>query len=174
MVSHLERTISALQERFPHGVLGKAEFRGDITLQIDSASLVAVCRYLRDEPALGYNVLVDIGAVDYSPQEPRFALFYIVYALVQNTRLRLKVLLPGAEPVAPSISGIWPSANWPEREAFDMMGIGFEGHPDLRRILMPADWEGHPHRKDYPLGYEEVQFTFNKREIDARKKYATS
>ncbi|MDA1217113.1 MAG: NADH-quinone oxidoreductase subunit C [Chloroflexi bacterium] len=173
-MSHLERTISALQERFPHGVLGKAEFRGDITLQIDSASLVAVCRYLRDEPALGYNVLVDIGAVDYSPQEPRFALFYIVYALVQNTRLRLKVLLPGAEPVAPSISGIWPSANWPEREAFDMMGIGFEGHPDLRRILMPADWEGHPHRKDYPLGYEEVQFTFNKREIDARKKYATS
>ena len=173
-MSHLERTISALQERFPHGVLGKAEFRGDITLQIDSASLVAVCRYLRDEPALGYNVLVDIGAVDYSPQEPRFALFYIVYALVQNTRLRLKVLLPDAEPVAPSISGIWPSANWPEREAFDMMGIGFEGHPDLRRILMPADWEGHPHRKDYPLGYEEVQFTFNKREIDARKKYATS
>ena len=173
-MSHLERTISALQERFPAGVLGKAEFRGDITLQIDSASLVAVCRYLRDEPALGYNVLVDIGAVDYSPQEPRFALFYIVYALVQNTRLRLKVLLPGAEPVAPSISGIWPSANWPEREAFDMMGIGFEGHPDLRRILMPADWEGHPHRKDYPLGYEEVQFTFNKREIDARKKYATS
>ena len=173
-MSHLERTISALQERFPHGVLGKAEFRGDITLQIDSASLVAVCRYLRDEPALGYNVLVDIGAVDYSPQEPRFALFYIMYALVQNTRLRLKVLLPGAEPVAPSISGIWPSANWPEREAFDMMGIGFEGHPDLRRILMPADWEGHPHRKDYPLGYEEVQFTFNKREIDARKKYATS
>ena len=173
-MSHLERTISALQERFPHGVLGKAEFRGDITLQIDSASLVAVCRYLRDEPALGYNVLVDIGAVDYSPQEPRFALFYIVYALVQNTRLRLKVLLPGAGPVAPSISGIWPSANWPEREAFDMMGIGFEGHPDLRRILMPADWEGHPHRKDYPLGYEEVQFTFNKREIDARKKYATS
>ena len=173
-MSHLERTISALQERFPHGVLGKAEFRGDITLQIDSASLVAVCRYLRDEPALGYNVLVDIGAVDYSPQEPRFALFYIVYALVQNTRLRLKVLLHGAEPVAPSISGIWPSANWPEREAFDMMGIGFEGHPDLRRILMPADWEGHPHRKDYPLGYEEVQFTFNKREIDARKKYATS
>ena len=173
-MSHLERTISALQERFPHGVLGKAEFRGDITLQIDSASLVAVCRYLRDEPALGYNVLVDIGAVDYSPQQPRFALFYIVYALVQNTRLRLKVLLPGAEPVAPSISGIWPSANWPEREAFDMMGIGFEGHLDLRRILMPADWEGHPHRKDYPLGYEEVQFTFNKREIDARKKYATS
>ncbi len=173
-MSHLERTISALQERFPHGVLGKAEFRGDITLQIDSASLVAVCRYLRDEPALGYNVLVDIGAVDYSPQEPRFALFYIVYALVQNTRLRLKVLLPGAEPVAPSIFGIWPSANGPEREAFDMMGIGFEGHPDLRRILMPADWEGHPHRKDYPLGYEEVQFTFNKREIDARKKYATS
>lgn len=173
-MSHLERTISALQQRFPHGLLGTAEFRGDITLQIDSASLVAVCRYLRDEPTLGYNVLVDIGAVDYSPQEPRFALFYIVCALAQNTRLRLKVLLPGTEPVAPSISGIWPSANWPEREAFDMMGIGFEGHPDLRRILMPADWEGHPHRKDYPLGYEEVQFTFNKSEIDARKKYATS
>ena len=81
-------------------------------------------------------------------------------------------MIDGQDPQLPSVSGVWPAAEWPEREAFDLMGIEFIGHPDLRRILMPADWEGHPLRKDYPLGYEEVQFSFNWREIDRRKDYA--
>jgi len=87
-------------------------------------------------------------------------------------RVRLKVLVPEEDPEVPTVTNVYINADWYEREAWDMMGIKFAGHPDLRRLLMPADWEGHPHRKDYPLGYEEVQFSFNWREIDAKKPYA--
>jgi NADH-quinone oxidoreductase subunit C len=92
--------------------------------------------------------------------------------MLHNRRLRLKVLWSDGDPAVPSMTGDWPSANWEEREAYDMFGIQFAGHPDLRRVLMPADWEGHPQRKDYPLGYETVQFSFNFDEIDRHKPYA--
>jgi NADH-quinone oxidoreductase subunit C len=99
-------------------------------------------------------------------------MLYFFYSLAHNIRLGLRVPLNGNAPTLPSIEGIYPNANWHEREIWDMFGIRFEGHSDLRRILMPYDWEGHPLRKDYPLGYEEVQFTFNYDEIDQRKPYA--
>jgi NADH-quinone oxidoreductase subunit C len=92
--------------------------------------------------------------------------------MTANARIRLKVLLSGDDPTVDSVVSVWRNADWYEREAFDMLGIKFNNHPDLRRILMPNDWVGHPHRKDYPLGYEEVQFSFNWREIDAKKPYA--
>jgi NADH-quinone oxidoreductase subunit C len=118
-------------------------------------------------------MLVDLTAVDYWPQvEPRFHLVYQLYSMQHNLRITLRTRISGINPNMYSIIEVWSSANWFERELFDMFGIRFNGHPDMRRLLMPADWQGHPLRKDYPTGYEEVQFTFNLDEIDLRKPYA--
>lgn len=171
-VNHIESATAALQRKYPHVIRQVVSFRGDTTLVVEANALLDVCRLLRHDPAMDYSFLVDLAAVDYHPHEPRFGVSYLLHALKHNVRLRLRVLLPGQGPRLPSVSGIWPAAEWMEREAFDLMGIEFAGHPDLRRILMPADWEGHPLRKDYALGYEEVQFSFNWREIDRRKDYA--
>ena len=148
------------------------EFRGELTIVVDPAKIVDVCLFFRDTEGLEYNFLSDVTAVDYYPEEPRFAMCYHLYSMIYNRRLRLKAYLPADNPRLPSITTVWDAANFQEREAFDMMGITFEGHPDLRRILMPVDWEGHPQRKDYPLGYEPVQFTFNFEEINRLKPYA--
>jgi NADH-quinone oxidoreductase subunit C len=147
-------------------------FRGELTLIIDAARIVDACLFFRDTEGLEYNFLEDITAVDYYPQEPRFAVCYHIYSMVFNRQLRLKVLLPSDDPRVPSVCSVWPAANFQEREALDLMGIVFEGHPDPRRILMPTDWEGHPQRKDYPLGYEQVQFSFNYDDINRMKPYA--
>jgi NADH-quinone oxidoreductase subunit C len=126
---------------------------------------------LRD--TFAFDLLLDITAVDYHPQlEPRFNVVYQVYSVSQNVNIELRVPVNHNHPSLPSITSIYINANWFEREIFDMFGIHFEGHPDLRRIIMPYDWQGHPLRKDYPLGYEEVQFTFNFDEINLRKPYA--
>jgi NADH-quinone oxidoreductase subunit C len=124
-------------------------------------------RALRDE--FGFDFLADETASDYWPEEPRFHVVYNFHTLRTNQRMTLRVPVDGQEPVVPTIEGIYPNANWFEREIWDMFGIRFEGHSDMRRILMPFDWEGHPLRKDYPLGYEEPQFTFNFDEIARRK-----
>jgi NADH-quinone oxidoreductase subunit C len=159
------------------GSLGDAvqdviEDRGETTIVVDAAKIADICRYFRDTDGLEYNFLSDITAVDYYPQEPRFAVCYHIYSMIYNRRLRLKVSLPGDDPKIPTITTVWPAAGFQEREGYDMMGIIFEGHPDLRRILMPEDWEGYPLRKDYPLGYEPVQFSFNYEEINKLKPYA--
>jgi len=171
-MTHIAKTVAALRKKFPDAVQEVIEFRGETTVVVDAASLVAVCLFLRDDADLNYNYLADLAGIDYYPDEPRFAVSYIVYAMTVNARFRLKVFISGDEPEVPTVTGVWPTANWYEREVYDMFGITFTGHPDLRRLLMPADWVGHPHRKDYPLGYEEVQFSFNWREVDARKPYA--
>lgn len=147
------------------------EFRGELTIVIEPSAIVDACLFFRDTEGLEYNFLEDVTAVDYYPQEPRFAVCYHIFSMIYGRRLRLKVYPPD-EPRVPSITSVWPSANFQEREAYDMMGIVFEGHPDLRRILMPDDWEGNPQRKDYPLGYEPVQFTFNYDDIQRLKPYA--
>jgi NADH-quinone oxidoreductase subunit C len=111
-----------------------------------------------------------VTASDSWPElRPRFHVIYQLYSHKQNVRLSLRVALDGNDPTVPTVEKVFPSANWYEREVWDMFGIHIEGHSDLRRILMPHDWEGHPLRKDYPLGYEEVQFTFNYDEIARRK-----
>ena len=123
---------------------------------------------LRDD--FHFEMLVDLTAVDYWPEEaPRFHINYQLYSMSQNTLLRLRVPVKGSAPSLRSVEKVYPSANWYEREVFDLFGVRFEGHSDMRRIIMPADWEGHPLRKDYPLGYEEVQFTFNFDQIQLRK-----
>ena len=133
------------------------------TVAVDREHLVEVCTVLRDHPGLQFSFLADVTAVDYWPAEPRFEVIYNLACLGEHyltagatsaapaRRLRLKVRLSGAEARVPTVTPVWEGAGWPEREVFDLMGIGFDGHPDLRRVLMPDDWEGHPLRKDYTV-----------------------
>jgi len=129
-------------------------FRGELTVTISPADLLRVCDFLRTGSALLFDFLSDITVVDRFPIEPRFELNYHLLSLSLRQRLRLKTQLSGQQPVLDSVIPVWPTANWHEREAFDLFGIRFEGHPDLTRILLPEDWEGYPLRKDYPTeGY---------------------
>ena len=164
----LQIAAQAIKERFQVQI---SEFRGEISVSVAPANIIQVCRTLRDE--FNFEMLADETAVDYWPQtQPRFHVVYQLYSIQNRVRLCLRVPLDANQAVLPSIESIYPNANWHEREIWDMFGIQFENHPDMRRILMPHDWEGHPLRKDYPLGYEEVQFSFNYDEIDQRKPYA--
>ncbi len=167
-----QETIDALRAQFPDQVYDVIDAFGETTIVIDRAIIRAACACLRDTPGLKYNFLADITGVDYYPDTPRFAVCYHLYSMPHNRMVRLKVYVPEDDPVVPSLIAEWPLVNWPEREIHDMLGIDFEGHPDKRRLLMPEDWEGHPLRKDYPLGKETVQFSFNWQEIDANKPYA--
>jgi NADH-quinone oxidoreductase subunit C len=168
MNEELSRAVSALEERFE---VELHEFRGETNLMIPGAQLIEICQVLRDE--FGYKFLEVLTAVDYWPQQnPRFHVVYKLYNIEKKLRIGLRVPVDGIEPNLPTLVEYYSNANWREREIWDMFGIRFEGHPDLRRILMPHDWQGHPLRKDYPLGYEEVQFSFNAEEIDQDKPYA--
>jgi NADH-quinone oxidoreductase subunit C len=160
--------VEAARTALPDAIQDVKDFRGDLTLIVRREEIVTVAQYVRDTPGLVYNFLSDISAVDYYPEysrPERFGVSYHIYSMLYNRRLRLKIYVPEEDTTAPSVTSIWPGANWLEREIFDMMGITFTGHPDMRRILMPEDWDGHPHRRDYPLGYEQVQFSFNVEEI---------
>ncbi|MBN1537485.1 MAG: NADH-quinone oxidoreductase subunit C [Anaerolineales bacterium] len=163
-----QKVVNVLTERFD---IQTSQFREEVSVVVRPAHIVDICRLLRDE--LGFEMLEDETAVDYWPEEsPRFHIIYQIYSYQHNTRICLRVPLNGNAPSLPTIETIYPNANWHEREIWDFFGIHFEGHSDLRRILMPHDWEGYPMRKDYPLGYEEVMFSFNFDEIDGRKPYA--
>jgi NADH-quinone oxidoreductase subunit C len=122
----------------------------------------AVCQALRDDPGLQFALAVDVTGVDLLPREPRFEVVMHLVSLGTPPygdtpkRLRVKFRVPGADPRMPTLSGVWKAMNWGEREVYDLFGIHFEGHPDLRRILMPDDWDGHPARKDYPV---QIQMT---------------
>lgn len=166
----------AVRSAFASAVQDVRVFRDETTIIVNPADVRDVLRYLRDTPGLVYNFLSDISAVDYYPdydRPARFGVSYHLYSMIYNRRLRVKVFVEDGESV-PSVVSVWPAANWFEREAHDMMGIVFDGHPDLRRLLMPEDWQGHPHRRDYPLGYETVQFSFNVEEILKHKPFAKS
>jgi NADH dehydrogenase I D subunit len=159
------QTVEKLRTQFPDAVQGASEFRGDTTVTLGREALIDAARFLRDDPNLQYNLLVDLTSVDRRELgiDPRFATVYELYSIPKNYSVRLAVPLPwnGATemPRCPSVTSIWPTANWHEREVYDLMGIEFAGHPWLRRILMPDNWVGHPLRKDYPLGGEPVYFT---------------
>lgn len=168
MDDELSKAVSALEERFDIEV---ELFRSDTSLMVSGEQLVDICQALRDE--FDYKLMEVMTAVDYWPQqEPRFHVVYRLYNIDQKMRIGLRVPVSGIEPKLPTLVNLYSNANWREREVWDMFGIRFEGHPDPRRILMPHDWEGHPLRKDYPLGYEEVQFSFNAEEVDRDKPYA--
>jgi len=168
-MSDMQAVVSAIRAQFPDAVKDVIEFRGETTVVIDREALVEAATFCRDADGLAFNFLTDICGVDYWPQEPRFAVNYQLYSMMLGHTLRLKIYVPGDDAVAPTITGVYPPAGWLEREVWDLLGVAFEGHPDLRRILLPHDWTGHPLRKDYPLGYEEVQFSFNVDDVMAHK-----
>ena len=160
--------IDKLVERFDGE---KIEFAGEASVILPVGQILSAAKAIHDE--FGFDLLSAITAVDYWPDEnPRFHLFYRFTSIPNRMTLNVRVPIPGLEPAAPTIEGVYKSANWNEREIYDMFGITFTGHSDMRRILMPEDWQGHPLRKDYPLGYEEPQFSFNYDEIDVRKPHA--
>jgi NADH-quinone oxidoreductase subunit C len=167
MNDYLQSVVSSLTARFGAEV---SEFRGQVRLLLEGIHLVEAARALHDE--FEFEMLPFITAVDYWPAgDPRFHVIYQLNSYKHNQQIRLRVPVGGEKPTLPSLIRIYPSANWHERETYDLFGIHFDGHPDLRRIIMPFDWVGHPLRKDYPLGYEEVQFSFNYQEIQDRKKH---
>ncbi len=138
----------------PDAVQGAKLDRGELTVWVEAAAIREACELLKSDADLQFNFLSDLTCVDWHPREPRFEVVYHLLSIPRHERLRLKVRLPGGDAVVESITGVWPSANFFEREVFDLFGIHFLGHPDLRRLLMPDDWEGHPLRKDYPVeGY---------------------
>jgi NADH-quinone oxidoreductase subunit C len=133
------------------------EFRGETTLVVPRKVLLQVAARCREDQKLQFNLLTDATCVDRFPLEPRFELQYHLVSIPKKNKLRLRVKLSGNDPVVDSLVPVWPGANWLEREIFDLMGIRFTGHPDLRRILLPDDWEGHPLRKDFPVeGYRDI------------------
>ena len=167
--------VLAVKEALPDSLLDVHQFRDETTLIVKPEDIVTVMRFLRDTKGLVYNYLSDISAVDYYPDSDRlgrYGVSYHLYSLLYNRRLRVKVFLQEDDPSVPTITVVWEAANFLERESYDLMGIEFVGHPDLRRVLLPDDWEGHPLRRDYPLGYETVMFSFNKDEINKFKPYA--
>jgi NADH-quinone oxidoreductase subunit C len=146
--------VTKLKEWNRSAVAEVIEFRGETTVVLPRQHLLAAAEFLSSERSLKYSFLSDLSAVDRFPIEPRFEVNYHLLSIDKRSRLRLKVKLSGSDPVVHSVTPVWPTANWHERENFDLFGIQFEGHPDLRRILMPDEWEGHPLRKDYPTeGY---------------------
>lgn len=155
-MSHTASLIALVQ-----GSLGDAagvtEFRGDVTLDVPAARIVEVLQLLRDARG-GTPMLTDLTAIDRSPAEPRFEVVYHLTGFAPPVRVRVKASLEGAAPAIASAVPLWAAANWLEREVFDLFGIRFDGHPNLVRILMPDDWEGHPLRKDFPLTEEPVEF----------------
>jgi NADH-quinone oxidoreductase subunit C len=128
--------------------------RDELTIWIEKDAIREVCAILRDSPDCPFNYLCDVTCVDWHPSEPRFEVVYHLLAIAKRERVRLKARLDGSSPAIESVTSVWPSANFYEREVFDLFGVRFSGHPNLKRIMMPDDWEGHPLRKDYPVeGY---------------------
>jgi NADH-quinone oxidoreductase subunit C len=147
--------LEKLAARFGDAVRETHAFRGDETAIVDAPSLREICLFLRDDPALAFDMLTDATAVDYlvypgRGEQPRFEVVYHLYSTGHRHRLRLKVLVPEDQPEVDSLCELWPIANWLEREIWDMYGIRFRGHPELRRILLYEEFVGHPLRKDYP------------------------
>ena len=161
-----------VEATFPDAIEDVVDFRGERTLVVNASELKEICRFLRDDEELQFNLLEDIVADDMLPDFPRFAVNYHLYSIPHNHRIRLRVLVEDPEEGPETMASIWPIATWLETEVWDLMGVRFKGNDSLRRLFLPEDWQGHPLRKDYPLGYEEVQFSFNWKAIDDKKPYA--
>ncbi len=143
--------VEKLKGAFASAIESSEEFRGELTVTVRKPEIVSVCRFLRDDAALSYDCLRDLLGVDDYRTERRFEVVYNLYSLKNKHRIRLKVFVEESDPHVPTVTGIWNSADYHEREAYDMFGIVFDGHPDLRRIYMPEEFEHHPLRKDFPL-----------------------
>jgi NADH dehydrogenase I D subunit len=158
-----DSSVQKLKDRFPTIVLQTSEFREETTAFIRAADIVPICQFLRDDPEQAYDLCLFVSAIDQLELglSPRFVAVWQLYSLKHHRRLRLKAPLSDQAPAVDSVASVWRAADWHERETYDLFGIQFNGHPEMRRILLPHDWVGHPLRKDYPLGGEPVQFTVN-------------
>ncbi len=143
--------VQVLQKMDPPAITTIQEFRGELTLTVPAARILGICDTLLTHPTLRFDLLVDVTAVDRYPLEPRFEVVYHLRSMQRGERVRLKALLPGDDPRIDSVCALWPVADMLEREVYDLFGVHFNGHPNLRRLLMPDEWEGHPLRKDYPI-----------------------
>ena len=142
--------IEKLKTQFAEGITAIQEFRGDLTIEVSKRDVVSVCAFLKNDPDLSFNMIIDLCGVDMYRPEGRFEIVYNLYSLRNKKYLRLKVLVDEDDPVVDTVTSVWSGANWHERETFDMFGIKFAGHPDLRRMYMPEGYEYYPLRKDFP------------------------
>ena len=154
----LELIAGELRDQDPNWVRSAELFRGQATIEITPERIRATLDHLRQR---GYDFLSSVHGVDYFPDEPRLGVHYQLLDMAKTDRIGVKLRVPVADPEVDSVTAEWPTANHQEREVYDMFGVVFEGHPDMRRILMPEDYEGHPQRRDFPLGGEPVLFTHN-------------
>jgi NADH-quinone oxidoreductase subunit C len=172
--------VARLRDAVGDAIERDEQIRGQLVVRVGRDRLLEVCALLRDDPRLRFEHLADVTAVDYllydpeggppgEGRRPRFDVVYHLYSIARGHRLRLKVAVDEDDPVVPSLVGLWPAANWGERETYDMYGIRFSGHPELTRILMPDDWQGYPLRKDYPLIEEEIEFTTTLERLNERR-----
>jgi len=159
---YFDDVYDALEEAFPgldSAIENVVVDRGELTLHIVPERIAEVCRVMRDDEALRFELCSSVSAVDYlGADERRLHVSYHLTSMTYRRRIRLEVAVSAEEPYVPSVTGIYPTADWQERETYDMFGVVFDGHPNLTRILMPDDWEGHPQRKDYPLGGVPVEY----------------
>jgi NADH-quinone oxidoreductase subunit C len=142
--------LQKLRSAFPESIEATNEFRGDLTVQVKKQDIVKVCGYLKNDPDLSFDMVIDLCGVDMYRPEGRFEVIYNLYSLRNKKYLRLRVVVDEEDPVVDTVGTVWSGASWNERETYDMFGIKFEGHPDLRRMYMPEDYEYHPLRKDFP------------------------
>ena len=148
-MAEINLTVKKLKERFANSILEVETFRNEVTVIVSKAEIFEICKFLHSDPDLQYRLLTDLCGLDFFPQTPRFGAVYLLCSLKSNQRLRVKTRVGETESI-PSVESIWKVANWYEREVYDLLGIRFENHPDLRRILLWDGYDGYPLRKDYP------------------------
>jgi len=141
--------VKKLKEKFPSSILDVKTFRNEVNVTVQKKDIMEICKFLHSDPDLQYHMLTDLCGLDFFPETPRFEVVYLLNSIKNNQRLRLKARVGERESIS-SVESIWKVANWYEREAYDLLGITFENHPDLRRIMLWDGYEGHPLRKDYP------------------------
>ncbi len=167
-----ETVAQKIEAAFPDTIEEIIDFRGERTIVISQDKVNAVCRMLRDDQELRYNFLIDIVGDDLLPDYPRFAVSYHLRSMDNEHDFRLRTIVEDPDEGPPTVGDLWKVGTWLEMEVYDLMGIRFAGNKSLRRLFLPEDWVGYPLRKDYPLGYEEVQFSFNWEAIQEKKPYA--
>jgi NADH-quinone oxidoreductase subunit C len=161
-----------IRERFPDELLDVREYAGQVSVTLKKGKILEIGRHLRDDPELSFDYLIDVCGVDYlGKKEKRFEVVYHLYSMKHRHMVRLKAEVGEEDTTIDSVTPVWAGANWHEREAFDMYGFIFNGHPDLRRVLLPEDWEGYPLRKDYPVKGPEKEWSGFLEVLDRAKRF---
>ena len=166
-----KKSLKAFAKQFKSEVLDTHDRLGNETAIVKKECILEMCQYLRDDAKQAYDMLSDLTVVDYDQRVPRFEVVYNLYSTTLKHRIRLRAVVEQGEETIASVCSVWRAANWAEREAWDMFGIGFTGHPNLRRILMYEEFEGHPLRKDYPIQKSQPRMDLRRRERDAVEEY---